>query len=144
MFRVVCRSFGQLRCTDSCLIDSTGCKYFTWAGKWREKKTGQDATLQLFLILITGITLQNFYWSLTPIKLTDGLKRECYRGALVPALSHEKSWESALNGQSLLELWVFYWPQGAASCYCHSIGCSTVTNTGDGGEHVMIVPYEIL
>uniref|UniRef100_A0A3Q3LFA7 Uncharacterized protein n=1 Tax=Mastacembelus armatus TaxID=205130 RepID=A0A3Q3LFA7_9TELE len=22
-------SFGQLRCTDSCLIDSTGCKYFT-------------------------------------------------------------------------------------------------------------------
>ena len=39
---------------------------------------------------------------------------------------------------------MFYWPQGAASCYCHSIGCSTVTNTGDGGEHVMIVPYEIL
>lgn len=38
MFRVVCRSFGQLRCTDSCLIDSTGCKYFTWAGKWTEKK----------------------------------------------------------------------------------------------------------
>ncbi|TNN88154.1 Acetylcholinesterase collagenic tail peptide [Liparis tanakae] len=22
-------SFGQLRCTDSCLMDSTGCKYFT-------------------------------------------------------------------------------------------------------------------
>ncbi|XP_075900173.1 uncharacterized protein LOC142900039 [Nelusetta ayraudi] len=26
-------SFGQLRCTESCLIDSTGCKYFTSAGK---------------------------------------------------------------------------------------------------------------
>lgn len=33
---VLLRSFGQLRCTDSCLIDSTGCKYFTWTGRWKQ------------------------------------------------------------------------------------------------------------
>lgn len=30
----VCRSYGHLKCTPYCVIDSTNCKYFTWDGSW--------------------------------------------------------------------------------------------------------------
>lgn len=28
------RSYGHLKCTPRCVIDSTNCKYFTWGGTW--------------------------------------------------------------------------------------------------------------
>lgn len=75
--------------------------------------------------------------------ITDGLR--VLKVLKVPALKSHG-----------VQLWIdclpsrfnsFIFPQGAVFCYCHFSGCSTVMNTGDGGEHfndIMIVPYQIV
>lgn len=36
-FSLIPRSYGRLRCTPYCVIDSTNCKYFTWGATWTQQ-----------------------------------------------------------------------------------------------------------
>lgn len=81
-----------------------------------------------------GDYTSDFSWSLNPQKIIDGLRASTEQRLLCCS----EPWQV---GSQFLTDWLpwrfkhFDWPQGAAPCYCQSIGCSTVLDSGDSGEH---------
>lgn len=128
-----CRTFGQLRCTDSCLIDSTGCKYFTWVPLFQN----QPPWMFLSLFSDCGARASGFTTEVPLLLQQVEVDKESSEG-LILCLLWAKSWKVSLKNKKKNQPfpWLVNLPRRTALYYDCSVGCCTVTNTGGAGRYV--------